>query len=228
MVKSLSYVWLFATYGLQPARLLRPWDFPGKNTEMGCHFLFQRIYPIQGLNSGLPHFRQTLHPLRHKGIPDWRWQSQRQRLKTSEESCILVTSQEKVAGIQLLLDQAFLFAKSRTHYFCKRFQLPFSNFSHQIQCHVAMQSEQGSSIYSAWSGALRKAATGNWKPLGSSSGSDSKESPCNARDLGLIPGWKIPWRREWLTTPVFLPGKFHGQGRLMWLQPMGLQRVGHD
>ena len=25
--------------GLQPARLLRPWDFPGKNTGMACHFL---------------------------------------------------------------------------------------------------------------------------------------------------------------------------------------------
>ena len=28
-----------ATRGLQPARLLRPWDSPGKNTEVGCHFL---------------------------------------------------------------------------------------------------------------------------------------------------------------------------------------------
>ena len=27
------------THGLQPARLLCPWDFPGKNTEVGCHFL---------------------------------------------------------------------------------------------------------------------------------------------------------------------------------------------
>ena len=25
---------------------------------------------------------------------------------------------------------------------------------------------------------------------------------------------KIPWRREWLPTPVFLPGKFHGQKSL--------------
>ena len=24
-----------------PVRLLRPWDFPGKNTGMGCHFLLQ-------------------------------------------------------------------------------------------------------------------------------------------------------------------------------------------
>ena len=27
-------------HGLQPTRLLRPWDFPGKNTGVGCHFLF--------------------------------------------------------------------------------------------------------------------------------------------------------------------------------------------
>ena len=24
-------------------------------------------------------------------------------------------------------------------------------------------------------------------------------------------GWEIPWRREWLHTPIFLPGEFHGQ-----------------
>ena len=28
-------------HGLQPARLLRPWDSPGKNTGVGCHFLLQ-------------------------------------------------------------------------------------------------------------------------------------------------------------------------------------------
>ena len=28
-------------HGLQPSRLLRPWDFLGKNTGVGCHFLFQ-------------------------------------------------------------------------------------------------------------------------------------------------------------------------------------------
>ena len=40
------------------------------------------------------------------------------------------------------------------------------------------------------------------------SGSDGKESACNAGDQGLIPGWgKIPWRRKWQPTPVFLPGK---------------------
>ena len=44
--------------GLQPTRLLHPWDFPGKSTGVGCHFLFQGIFPIQGSNSGLPHCRQ--------------------------------------------------------------------------------------------------------------------------------------------------------------------------
>ena len=38
-------------YGLQPARLLCPWDFPGNNTGVGCHFLLQGIFPTQGSNS---------------------------------------------------------------------------------------------------------------------------------------------------------------------------------
>ena len=37
-------------HGLQPTRLLCTWEFPGKNTGMGCHFLLQRIFPTQGLN----------------------------------------------------------------------------------------------------------------------------------------------------------------------------------
>ena len=47
------------------------------------------------------------------------------------------------------------------------------------------------------------------------------------RRLGFDP-WvgKIPWRREWLPTPVFLPGKSHGQRNLAgyW----GVQRVGNN
>ena len=31
-------------HGMQPARLLYPWDFPGKNTGVGCHFFLQRIF----------------------------------------------------------------------------------------------------------------------------------------------------------------------------------------
>ena len=49
---------------LQPSRLLCPWNFPGKNTEMGCHFILQGIFPTQGLNLCLPsllHCRRILY-----------------------------------------------------------------------------------------------------------------------------------------------------------------------
>ena len=46
-----------------------------------------------------------------------------------------------------------------------------------------------------------------------------KESACQAGDEGV---GKIPWRREWLPTPVFLPGEFHGQRSLVgYIQSMG-------
>ena len=35
----LSHVWLFTTLRTVATRLLCPWDFPGKNTEAGCHAL---------------------------------------------------------------------------------------------------------------------------------------------------------------------------------------------
>ena len=50
--------------------------------------------------------------------------------------------------------------------------------------------------------------------------SDGKESACNAGDPGSIPGsGKIPWGREWLLTPIFLPGEFHGQRSLVGYSP---------
>ena len=38
-----------------------PWDFPGKNTGMGCHFLLQGIFLTQGSNPSLLHYRQILY-----------------------------------------------------------------------------------------------------------------------------------------------------------------------
>ena len=55
-------------HGLEPTELLSPWDFPGKNTGVGCHFLLQGIFPTQGLNPGLPHCRQALYSLSHRGV----------------------------------------------------------------------------------------------------------------------------------------------------------------
>ena len=38
-------------------------------------------------------------------------------------------------------------------------------------------------------------------------------------------GWKIPWRRVWQPTPVFLPGEFPGQRSLMGYSPWGLKEL---
>ena len=116
--KSLGHVWLFASpwtillllllsrfivsdsvwpHRRQPTRLSRPWDSPGKNTGVGCHFLLhsmkvksqsevaqsgltpgqntgvgchsllQGIFPTKGLNPGVPHCRQILYQLSHQG-----------------------------------------------------------------------------------------------------------------------------------------------------------------
>ena len=43
--------------GLWPARPLCPWGSPGKNTGVGCHFLLQGIFRIQGSNPGLLHWQ---------------------------------------------------------------------------------------------------------------------------------------------------------------------------
>ena len=46
---------------LWPTRLLCPWDFPGKNTGLGCHALLQGIFPIHGSNPRLLHPRWVLY-----------------------------------------------------------------------------------------------------------------------------------------------------------------------
>ena len=60
---------------LRPHGLYSPWNFSGQNTGMGCLSLVQGIFPTQGLNPGLPHCRQILYQLSHKGNPvnTWIW-----------------------------------------------------------------------------------------------------------------------------------------------------------
>ena len=62
-------------------------------------------------------------------------------------------------------------------------------------------------------------------------GASGKECDCQCRrykrcGFDLWVG-KIPWSRKWQLTPVFLPGKFHGQRSLVGYSPWG-RRVGHD
>ena len=57
----------------------------------------------------------------------------------------------------------------------------------------------------------------------SSSGSDGRESACDAGDLVNLWVRKNPWRRKWQSTPVFLPRKLGGQRSLVDYSPWGFK-----
>ena len=62
----LSFPSLSQPHGLWPTRLLCPWDLPGKNTEMCCHFLLQGNLPnpaIKLMSPGCPVFQADSLPL---------------------------------------------------------------------------------------------------------------------------------------------------------------------
>ena len=62
--------------------------------------------------------------------------------------------------------------------------------------------------------------------MGFPDGSAVKNLPAKCRWCGLDP-WvgTIPWRKKWQPTPVFLPGKSHGQWCLAGWSPWGHKRV---
>jgi len=56
---------------LRPHGLYSPRNSPGQNTGVGSLSLLQRIFSTQQLKAGLPHCRQILYQLSHKGSPKW-------------------------------------------------------------------------------------------------------------------------------------------------------------
>ena len=82
---------------LQPARLLCPWDSPGKNTGAGCHALLQGVLPTQRSNLSLQcllRWQADSLPLSHLGSP---------RLPTAEiEQTFLSTDLASVLAFERL------------------------------------------------------------------------------------------------------------------------------
>ena len=67
VVESLSHVWLSATPWTVASQAVCPWDFPGKNTGVGCHSLLQGIFLDQGSNPHLLHWQAGSLSLSHQG-----------------------------------------------------------------------------------------------------------------------------------------------------------------
>ena len=65
----LSHIQLVVTPRTIAHRFLCAWNFPGKNTGVGYHFLLQGIFLTQGSNQPLLHYRQILNPLSHLRRP---------------------------------------------------------------------------------------------------------------------------------------------------------------
>ena len=61
--------WDMEYYSLRSHGLYSPWNSPGQNTAVGSLSLLQGIFPTQGSNPDLPHCRQILYHLGHRGRP---------------------------------------------------------------------------------------------------------------------------------------------------------------
>ena len=95
-------------HGPQPPRLLCPWDSPGKNTGVGCHFLLWGIFPTQRSNPRLLHWQADSLPLsrqdlgnshkspflmHHLCVPDIHYGV------TLNDSQFLISNQHKIAWV---------------------------------------------------------------------------------------------------------------------------------
>ena len=99
--------------GLWPTRLLRPRDFPGKSTGVGCHCLLQGIFPTQGSN---PRLLRLLRwqvgslPLAPPGKPCWILQCVFPKNKDSVlHKHIIIIQIEKLSLINYLSHTPYLF-----------------------------------------------------------------------------------------------------------------------
>ena len=71
-----SHLTLLLPYGLQPARLLCPWDFPGKSIGVGLPFPFPGDLPDPGIESVSPALAGRSLPWSHKGSPEAEYRTQ--------------------------------------------------------------------------------------------------------------------------------------------------------
>ena len=82
LLSHFSHVRLCATHRQQPTRLPRPWDSPGKNTGVGCHFLLQcmklksesevaqlRLTPSDSMDCSLP--ASSIHGIFQARVLEW-------------------------------------------------------------------------------------------------------------------------------------------------------------
>ena len=164
---------------------LCPWDSPGKNTGVGSHFLLQGILPTQRSNPHLlhlQHWQADSLPLSHLKSP-------------------------------LLLRH---FLKKKIYVFTWLFWVLVA--ACRIFSHSMLTLSWGMWDLVPWPGitprppALGLRGLSHWTPREVPPKSLSIFTHKFSVSFGYWKPLKChPWRREWQSTPVFLPGEFHGQ-----------------
>ena len=95
----------FATPKTVAHQTPRPWNFPGKNTGVGCHFLLQGIFPTQGLNPCLLHWQLDSLPLCRQLVG---WQvGVGEKCVLSHSSCVWVFATPWAIALQAPLSMGF-------------------------------------------------------------------------------------------------------------------------
>ena len=103
---------LLQSYGLQPIRLLCPWDFPNKNTEVGHHFFLQGIFLIQGSKLHLLHWQADSLLLSHLGslylpVPQFIYSSPTERHLGCCQLLAIINKAVVNTGVQILCGHNF-------------------------------------------------------------------------------------------------------------------------
>ena len=107
VISSWTFFWLAVLvvsdswwpHGLEPTRLPCSWNFPGKNTGVGCHFLLQGFFPTQGSK---PHLLNLLpwpadsSPLVPPGKVVFNWESISSTFCFQLAFGLLASSQHKI------------------------------------------------------------------------------------------------------------------------------------
>ena len=125
---------LYLTNLLQYYSLYSPWSSPGQDTGLGSLSPLQRIFPTRELNQALPHCRQILYQLSHKGSArTLEWATHPSPAELSGFSRHLVLSKKTHGDMVHTKRSLIVLSKTTWHgldvlmYFLDRaqFQLPF-------------------------------------------------------------------------------------------------------
>ena len=178
-------------------------DSPGKNTGVGCHALFQGIFPTRGLNPGLPHCRRIPCCLRDQGrkrLRDycvWKFPLEHIRYKEGAPGGSCGKQSTCNAG-----DLALILESGRS---------PGERNGYLLQSSCLENSMDRQAWWTKSMG-----VTKNWTRLSVNTYPPPQHPHTNTRSW-LWPTWN--WHsvrsRKQQPTLVFLPGKFHERRNLV-------------